>query len=94
MLVKQVPTFAPAWKDMAILSTDKKERLAAIETGLANSPDAETRGMLLLNKAIILNNSGGREAAIRLLTQLAQDKDSTLATEQLAKTTLSTIIKK
>src|SRR5262249_4395306 len=60
MLVDKVPQFAPGWKELAILSTDKKERLAAIETGLAKKPDGETRGMLLLNKAIVLNQSGDK----------------------------------
>jgi tetratricopeptide (TPR) repeat protein len=93
LLLKKAPKFAPGWKQLAILSSDHQERLAAIETGLGNNPDAETRGMLLLNKALILNQNGDKEAAVRLLNQIIEDKDSTLATEELAKTALSTMSK-
>jgi tetratricopeptide (TPR) repeat protein len=94
ILVNKVPQFAPAWKELAVLSTDKKERLAAIETGLANKPDRDTRGMLLLNKAAILNQSGDKETAVRLLDQLIQDKDSTVGTVEQAKAILRMIAKK
>jgi tetratricopeptide (TPR) repeat protein len=94
VLLEKVPQFAPGWKELAVLSTDKKERLAAIETGLANKPDGETRGMLLLNKAIVLNLNGDREAAVSLVNQLIQDKNSTLGTEEQAKVLLPMIEKK
>src|SRR5262249_36184151 len=92
-LVKDVPGFAPAWKELAVLSDTDAERLAAIEKGLATSPDAETKGLLLINKALVLDRSGDREGAVRLLGELALDPASTYATEHLAKVTLASVAK-
>jgi tetratricopeptide (TPR) repeat protein len=93
ILVNKVPRFAPAWKELAVLSTDNQERLAAIETGLANKPDGETRGILLINKAAILSKSGDKQAAVHILEELIQDKNSTLGTEEQAKAFLPMIAK-
>jgi tetratricopeptide (TPR) repeat protein len=57
-LVKMIPQFAPAWKLFAGLCEDDGERLTAIENGLAAQPDAETKGMLEINKALVLNLKG------------------------------------
>lgn len=65
---------------------------AAIERGLAANPDAETKGILENNKALILLRKGDREGAIRLLGELALDPESTYATEHIAKVSLATII--
>jgi tetratricopeptide (TPR) repeat protein len=91
-IVARFPGFAPAWKELAALLDDPGDRLRAIESGLDAEPDPETRGMLLLNKALVLNQRGEREAAIALAGDLALDPASTLATETLAKATLAQII--
>jgi hypothetical protein len=57
-----------------------------IETGLSHAPDGETRGILLINKALTLNKQGKWDEAIRLLGELA--------TERLAKASLATFVKK
>jgi tetratricopeptide (TPR) repeat protein len=93
-LVKNVPGFAPGWKELAGLSDTDAERLAAIEKGLAANPDAETKGLLQINKALVLDRSGDHEGAIRLLGELALDPASTYATEHLAKVTLASVAKK
>lgn len=93
-LVKRVPEFAPAWKELAALTDDDAEHLAAIEKGLAANPDAETNGILQINKALILNRKGDHDGAVRLLGELALDPASTYATEHLAKVTLSSIVGK
>jgi tetratricopeptide (TPR) repeat protein len=92
--VKEVPTFAPAWKELAILSDGDDEKLAAIEKGLAAHPDAETMGILQINKALILDRKGNHDVAVRLLGELALDPSSTFATEHLAKVTLASVAKK
>jgi tetratricopeptide (TPR) repeat protein len=92
-LVKRVPAFAPGWKELANLADDDAERLSAIEKGLAASPDAETRGILQINKALILDRKGDHEGAISLLGELALDLASTSATEHMAKVTLAHIAK-
>jgi hypothetical protein len=69
-------------------------KLAAIEQGLAANPDGEMIGILLINKALIMDRSGDHEGAIRLLGELALDPASTHATEHLAKVTLANVAKK
>jgi tetratricopeptide (TPR) repeat protein len=91
-IVARFPGFAPAWKELAALLDDPGDRLRAIERGLGAEPDPETRGMLLLNKALVLDQSGDRGAALAILGDLALDPASTLATETLAKATLAQVI--
>ena len=92
-LVKRVPDFAPGWEKLASLSNNDAEKLLATERGLAANPDSETKGILQVNKAMILERKGDREGAIRLLGELALNPASTYATEQLAKFTLANILK-
>ena len=92
-LVDRYPQFAPGWKELANLLESDPDRLAAIESGLAAEPDAETRGMLLINKALILDRQGHHDEAVKILGQLALDPKSTVGTEQLAKATLVIITK-
>ena len=92
-LVKNLPQFAPGWKELATL-VDDKELLSTIEKGLAASPDSETKGILQINKALLLNRSGDHDAAIRLLGELALDPNSPGDTEQMAKASLANIVKR
>ena len=91
-LVKRVPGFAPGWKELAALSDNDAESLLAIERGLAENPDRETKGILQVNRALILERKGDRDGAIRLLGELALDPASTYATEHMAKFTLANIL--
>jgi tetratricopeptide (TPR) repeat protein len=93
-VVARFPGFAPAWKELATLLDDAGDRLRAIERGLEAEPDPETRGMLLLNKALVLYQRGEHGAAVAVLGDLALDPASTLATEALAKATLAQIIER
>jgi hypothetical protein len=93
-LAAQVPRFAPAWNDLASALRDDAEKLAAIEKGLAAGPDTETKGMLLINKALVLNRAGDRDGATKLLGELALDAEATQRTEQLAKWCLGTLAPK
>jgi tetratricopeptide (TPR) repeat protein len=91
-LVKQIPQFAPAWKDLASLCDDDVERLTAIENGLAAHPDADTRGVLNINKGLVLNLRGDHAAAVQLLGELALDPKSTVKTENSARAALSILM--
>jgi tetratricopeptide (TPR) repeat protein len=91
-LVQKFPKFPAAWKELALLRKDDDSKLDAIEHGLAENPDGETKGILLINKAMILDRKGNRDAAMRILGDLALDPDSTLATESLAKFTLGNLL--
>ena len=88
-LVQELPTFAPAWKDLAALLDDDDARLAAITRGLAADPDRETAGVLQVNRALILDRRGQRADAIAIVTALIDDPDTTLAAEQFGRMVLS-----
>jgi len=88
-LVGRFPRLAPAWRDLSSLINEPEERLAAIERGLACDPDAETRGRLQIDKALILDGRGMHEAAMAILGELALDPRSTLATEHMAKVAMA-----
>jgi tetratricopeptide (TPR) repeat protein len=92
VIVKKFPGFALAWKDLSALLDEDTDRLHAIEQGLRGRPDAETRGILLVNRADIFARRGDRDAAAAILGELALSPDSTLATEHLAKATLARLI--
>lgn len=91
-IVDKFPEFAPAWKDLSMLLDGDTSMLHAIEQGLRGRPDAETRGVLLINKASILARRDDRDTAIAILGELALSPGSTLATEHLAKATLAALI--
>lgn len=88
VLVERLPQFAPAWKEYALQLDDPTERLEAIENGLNANPDAETKGILLINKALTLSQQGQKKAAKEILGNLALDPNTTLANEHLAKQTM------
>lgn len=90
-IVDNVPLFAPAWKEIAYLQSDPEERLYAIEQGLAGNPDRETKGILLLNKAMILNDRGDREGAKSILAELIESQDTTTANSEIARVALRSI---
>jgi tetratricopeptide (TPR) repeat protein len=92
-IIDKTPDFAPAWKALAVLSNSKEEREKAIEQGLSKEPDAETKGILLINKAIILNESGKKEEATKLLGNLIFSSDATTASVEMGKFTLRSITK-
>jgi tetratricopeptide (TPR) repeat protein len=91
-LVKQIPQFAPAWKELASLCDDDVERLTAIENGLAAHPDVDTKGILSINKALVLNLRGDHAEAVELLGEIALDPKSTIKTEHSAKAALSILM--
>lgn len=91
MITQKVPDFAPAWKDLSNLLDDKTARLDAIEKGLSKGPDAETKGILLINKALVLSDEGKKGEAKQMLGNLIFSSDVTRSNEELAKFTLKTI---
>ena len=91
-MIDSVPNFAPAWKELANIAERDNDQLAAIERGLAASPDAQTEGVLLVNKALALNRSGNHESAVRILGELALDPDSPSDVERIAKLSLAQIL--
>ena len=90
-LVRRLPRYAPGWKELAALRDDPAARQVAIDAGLAADPDRETRGILLLNQAVLLQ-AVSRPAAIELLGGLILDPASSPASVALAKTLLTLIL--
>jgi tetratricopeptide (TPR) repeat protein len=83
-LTKAVPAFAPAWKDLAALLEDPKSRLSALENGLKADPDPETRGVLLVDKALLLARSDRKAEGIAILGNLATQANQPGDVQQLA----------
>lgn len=90
-IIQKVPDFAPVWKELANLLDDKTSRLNAIEQGLSKNPDAEIKGILLINKAIILDDDGEKEEAKTILGNLISSSDVTTSNLELAKFTLKSL---
>lgn len=90
-LTQKVPDFAPAWKELALLLDKPSEKLETIDKGLSLNPDADTKGILLINKAAVLNEMGKLEEAKKILGDLIFSADVTTGNLQLAKFTLKNI---
>lgn len=91
-ILSAAPTFAPAWKELALLSAEESERFEAIEIGLNADPDPETRGILLINRAIVLFNRGEQEEALSILGDLALDPESSLGAVEQAKAVIALLL--
>lgn len=90
LMLSDFPTYPPIWKEYAYM-LDGENRLKAIKTGLKLNPDTETKGLLLLNKALLLKQSGERQKAMDILTQIIFDAQSTPMNVELAKYTLNDV---
>jgi len=91
-LITKFPNYAPAWKEIISLPGEDEIVLPAIENGLKANPDKEIYGILMINKALVLHRKSKRQEALNILGQLALDKESSLATEKMAKQTLSHLL--
>ncbi|MBU6951337.1 lipopolysaccharide assembly protein LapB [Hahella sp. HN01] len=92
-ILNRFPDYAPALQKLADLYEDEEKKLALIDKGLAANPDKETRGFLLLNKAVTLFNRGDSQTAIAILGELALDPESPRDVELIAKRTLGMLVK-
>jgi len=90
-IVGKYPEYAPAWEVIASKSSDNEERLNAIEKGLNADLDAGTKGMLLINKALIKDVQEKTEEAKQILGKLIFDEETTLGNVEMAKLVLSSI---
>ena len=95
-LVEAVPDFAAAWKEYASTCCEENDddcRLDAIEKGLAADPDEETKGFLLINKAIVLHGRGKKDQAVEILGRLALDLQASLGVAESAKAALALLLR-
>ena len=91
-ILEETPQLPLAWKELAVLLEDDEASLEAIDKGLSYQPDLETKGVLLVNKALILYRQGNENEAIAMLGELALDPESTVQTEHMAKATLASLL--
>lgn len=90
LLVSNFPSFAPGWKEYSNL-LEGKERMNAIEKGLNLDPDMETKGMLLINKALMVDENGNYKHATEILTEIIFNPKSTFGNLEMAKFVLNNI---
>jgi len=90
-LTESVPGFAPAWNEYALGLSDVEARARALDAGLAAEPDAETRGFLLINKALLLWSQSQAEKATRILGTLALDDNGPLDVQHAARSALAVL---
>jgi len=83
-MVELVPTFAPAWRDLAVLRTSPSGREEAIRKGFESRPDRETKAFLHIHHASFLNSVGKRAEARDVLQELLSGGESTIQTRALA----------
>lgn len=91
-ILEKYPNYAPAWKEIAAQADDKNQRLEAVKKGLELNPDLETKGMLLINQALIYDVQNDSESAKEILGKLIFDKESTVANIEMAKFVLHSIV--
>ena len=91
-IVNQFPSFAPAGEKRDGFEEDPMTKLQIIEKGLNTNPDQETKGFLLMNKAITLATTGNESKAVEILGKLALDPQSPLDIELLSKKTLAMVL--
>lgn len=92
-IVDRFPKYAPAWKIIAQKANNTEKRLDAVEKGLNCNPDEDTKGVLLINKALVKNIQEKQEEAKEILGELIFNEESTFGNIELAKFVLSTIAK-
>jgi tetratricopeptide (TPR) repeat protein len=91
-MIDAAPNYAPAWEELAKLEFDNKEMIEAINKGLSLNPDLDTKGNLLINKAICFSNSNRYNESIEILGKLITDTNTTIGVREGAKFVLSYII--
>jgi len=77
LMITNLPRFAPAWKDRALLTEDSNERGQFLEQALSLEPDAEIYGICILERANLLNKSGWRSEARKVLDELGRNAKTT-----------------
>lgn len=90
LIIDKFPSFAPAWKDYSNYLKGQ-ERLDALNKGLDQNPDIETKGILLINKALVINEKGNFNEASTILTDVILDANSTFSNIEMAKFVLNNI---
>lgn len=92
-IVTKFPDYAPAWKEIGILSENSKDKTDAFDRVLNMDADMDTKGSVLINKAIGFGNQGARDKSVDILGSVILDPDTTLGNLEVAKFVLANFIK-
>jgi tetratricopeptide (TPR) repeat protein len=90
-MLEDGPEFPAAWQLLASMTDDAEQRMHAIEQGLSHSPDAKTRGDLLIQKALGLVQTGENGEAVEILRRVLSDSECTLDNEAIARIVLGQV---
>jgi len=77
-LLSRHPDLGPAWMACVNRARTAAARAYAVECGLKARCDAETQGLLQINRALDLCQRGEQQAGFALLARVALDPDTTL----------------
>jgi tetratricopeptide (TPR) repeat protein len=89
-LAVMAPRYPPVWKEKVLAAKTATEKLELIDKALALEPDAETYGILMLNRAVILNLQKKTNEAKAILNGLTAETN-TVGTRELAREVLKKI---
>jgi hypothetical protein len=89
-LAVMAPKYPPVWKEKAVAAKTVTEKMQLIDKALALEPDAETYGILMLNRAALLNLTKKTNEAKAILNGLTAETN-TVATRELARAVLKKI---
>jgi hypothetical protein len=89
-LAVMAPNYPPVLKEKAIAAKTVTEKLQWIDKGLALEPDAETYGILMLNRAVLLNLQKKTNESKAILNGLTAETN-TVGTRELAREVLKKI---
>jgi len=90
-LVQKFPSCPAGWQAHANFVNDSAPRLEAIDHGLAARPDPDTRGFLLVNKALVLANLGKVDPAVEILKPLTESIGDSISAHAAAYVALAMI---
>lgn len=93
-IATSTPNFAPIWKEKAALTEAAAERVALLDRGLKLDPDRETRGFLLIDRALALSALERKGEAVAILGELGADQSQPLDVQQISLATLANIMSK
>ncbi len=88
-LLDRCTNFAPAWLEKYKTVNSQNEQLFCLSKGISYDSDAETKGLMLINQAVVFLNSNRKTEAYNILSELVFDKNLTLQNEHLAKALLA-----
>lgn len=88
-LLDRCTEFAPAWLEKYKTVNSQNEQLFCLSKGLSYNSDPETKGLMLINQAVVFLNSNRKTEAYNILSELVFDENLTLQNEHLAKALLA-----